>query len=69
MYNEIIDNLEKQLSHNEMAKIKNKNVHLGIFSDPYLTYMLDGLKSIESRFSKNRIAPYNKITKDDIVII
>lgn len=69
MYNEIIENLEKQLSNNDMNKIKNKKIHLGIFSEPYLTYMLDGKKTIESRFSKNRIVPYNKITKDDIVII
>lgn len=69
MYNEIIGNLEKQLSNNDMSRIKNKKIHLGIFSEPYLTYMLDGKKTIESRFSKNRIVPYNKITKDDIVII
>lgn len=69
MYGEIIENLEKQLSNNDMDKIKNKKVHLGIFSDPYLTYMLEGKKTIESRFSKNKIAPYNQITKDDIVIV
>ncbi len=69
MYDEIIKNLEKQLSDKDMEKIKNKKVHLGIFGQPYLTYMLDGKKTIESRFSKNKIAPYNKITKDDIVII
>lgn len=69
MYDEIIGNLEQQLSNNDMSKIKNKKIHLGIFSEPYLTYMLDGKKTIESRFSKNRIVPYNKITKDDIVII
>lgn len=69
MYDEIIKNLEKQLSNNDMNKIKNKKVHLGIFSEPYLTYMLEGKKIIESRFSKNKIAPYNQITKDDIVIV
>ncbi len=31
--------------------------------------MLDGKKTIESRFSKNKIMPYNQITKDDIVIV
>ncbi len=69
MYEEIIENLEKQLSQYDMNKIKNKKIHLGIFGEPYLTYMLEGKKTIESRFSKNKIAPYKKITKDDIVIV
>ncbi len=69
MYNEIMSNLEKQLSASEINNIKNKKLHLGIFSEPCLTYMMRGEKTIESRFSKNKIAPYGKITKDDIVII
>lgn len=39
MYNEIIANLEKQLTSNEINKIKNQQIHLSIFADPYLTYM------------------------------
>lgn len=31
--------------------------------------MLEGKKTIESRFSKNKILPYNQISKDDIVIV
>lgn len=69
MYDEIIENLKRQLPCTEMNKIKSKHIHLGVFSEPYLTYMLKGEKTIESRFSKNRIAPYNQITKDDIVIV
>ena len=69
MYDEIIENLEKQLSNNDMNKIKNRKVHLGIFGEPYLTYMLEGKKTIESRFSKNKIAPYNQITNNDIILI
>lgn len=69
MYDEIIKNLQEQLSNKKLNEIKNKRMHLGIFGEPYLTYMLDGTKTIESRFSKNKIAPYKLITKDDIVII
>ena len=61
MYEEIIENLEKQLSTSDLNELKSKTF--------YLTYMLNGNKTIESRFSKNKIIPYNKITKDDIVII
>jgi len=69
MYNEIIKNLEEQLTIEEMNFIKSKSLHLGIFSEPYLTYMLEGKKMIESRFSKNKRLPYKQISKDDIVIV
>lgn len=69
MYTQIIKNLESQLSSTELTKIKNRKIHLGIFAEPYLTYMLNGKKTIESRFSKNKILPYNQISKDDIVIV
>lgn len=69
MYQEIINNLEEQLREEELEKIKHSQLHLGIFSEPYLTFMLDGKKTIESRFSKNKILPYQQIQKDDIVIV
>lgn len=69
MRDEILKNLEKQLVDNKIEKIKNKNIHLGVFAESYLTYVLEGKKTIESRFSKNKIAPYNQINKNDIVIV
>lgn len=69
MYDEIFENLEKQLSRDEIERIRNKNIHLGIFSEPYLSYMLNGQKTIESRFSKKQIAPYHKIKQEDIVLV
>lgn len=69
MYEEIIRGLEQQLTSTELEKIKSHNIHLGIFAEPYLTYMLDGKKTIESRFSRNRISPYNNISKEDVVIV
>lgn len=69
MYEEIMENLKHQLSQEKLNEITKKKLHLGIFANPYLTYMLDGKKTIESRFSKNKILPYNQISKDDIVIV
>lgn len=69
MYDEIIENLEKQVAYSDLEHIKNSKLHLGVFGEPYLSYMLEGKKKIESRFSKNKIAPYEQITKDDVVII
>ena len=69
MYTEIIDNLGEQLSIEEMDIITKSKLHLGVFSEPCLSYMLEGKKTIESRFSKNKILPYEKIKEDDIVIV
>ena len=69
MRDEILSNLKNQLNEEEYDYIKNKRIHLGVFTEPCLTYMLDGKKTIESRISKNRIAPYNKISTDDIVVV
>ena len=69
MYEQIIHNLEKQLSSGQLNNIQTKSMHLGIFAEPYLTYMLEGKKTIESRFSKNKVIPYHQISKDDIVIV
>lgn len=65
MYKEIRDNLLKE----DEDIIAGKRCHLGIFTEPYLSLMLEGKKTIESRFSQNKIAPYKRIDKDDIVFI
>ena len=44
-------------------------LHLAIFSEPFLSLLLDGRKTIESRFSVNRIAPYQQACVDDLVLI
>lgn len=69
MYKEIVDNLKLQLLNEEYQLFKNKTIHLGIFTEPCLSFMLNGKKTIESRFSRNKIAPYEKITKEDIVLV
>lgn len=48
---------------------RNYAVHLGIFVDPYLTYILERIKTIESRFSINRIPPFDTIKKGDIILL
>lgn len=35
--------------------------------EPYLGYVLDGSKTVESRFSKNRIVPYHAVTPGEVV--
>ncbi|NTA18889.1 ASCH domain-containing protein [Agrobacterium tumefaciens] len=44
-------------------------VHLAIFSQPYLDLVLAGEKKIESRFSRNKCAPFEEVRKGDIILI
>jgi len=46
-----------------------RGIHLGIFVEPYLTHVLAGRKTIESRFSVHRIAPFERVMSDDIVLL
>jgi ASC-1-like (ASCH) protein len=44
-------------------------VHLAIFNEPFLSLILNGEKKIESRFSINKISPYGKVKKGDVIIL
>ena len=45
------------------------SVHLAVLLQPYLRYILDGSKTVESRFSKNRIAPYYEVEPGDVILL
>ena len=45
------------------------SVHLAVLLEPYLKFILEGSKTIESRFSKNRIAPYRAVESGDVVLL
>jgi len=51
------------------ARHGRASIHLAILNEPYLQYILDGDKTIESRFSKHRIRPYQKVAEGDILIL
>lgn len=44
-------------------------LHLAILVEPYLQFILDGKKTVESRFSTRRFAPYNRVEKGDVVLL
>lgn len=44
-------------------------LHLAIFVEPYLSYLLEGRKTIESRFATRRCPPYGRIHPGDLVLI
>jgi hypothetical protein len=44
-------------------------IHLAIFGEPFLSMVLSGEKTIESRFSRNRCAPFGEIDDGDIILL
>ena len=43
--------------------------HLAIFAEPFLSRIYTGEKTLESRITRNRIAPWDKVSPGDIVFI
>ena len=44
-------------------------VHLAVLVEPFLTYVLDGRKSVESRFSTRQCAPFQRVSPGDLVLL
>ena len=44
-------------------------VHLGVFIEPYLAYVLDGSKTVESRFATRATPPYEKVGPGDVILV
>jgi dephospho-CoA kinase len=44
-------------------------IHLAIFVEPYLEFVLEGRKTVESRFSVNRVAPYGQVVENDVIFL
>jgi len=54
----------------EAAKpVSSVGIHVAIFAEPYLSLIVSGRKTVESRFSRNRCAPYGEIGNGDIILI
>ena len=44
-------------------------VHLAVLVEPYLSFLLQGKKTIESRFSVKRQAPFMRVQNGDILVL
>ena len=51
------------------GRSSTSSIHLAVLVEPFLTYVLDGTKTIESRFSLRRCAPYEKVREGDLVFL
>lgn len=45
------------------------SLHLAVLTEPFLGWLLDGTKSIESRFSRVRCAPYGTLAEGDVIAV
>jgi hypothetical protein len=44
-------------------------VHLAVFAEPFLSLVLDGRKTVESRFSRVKCAPFELVSDGDIILL
>ncbi len=65
----ISDTLWRDRLHRSIYDESRFGVHVAIFSEPFLGYVLAGTKTVDSRFSKHRIAPYGDVVAGDMILI
>lgn len=65
MYNHPISVIELS----ELCYRYTINGHLAVLNQPYLDRILDGEKTIESRFTINRVAPYKIVQPGDVLFL
>lgn len=53
----------------QAATIGRVGLHLGVFCEPYLTYILEGRKTVESRFGATRQPPFQRVDCGDILLL
>lgn len=67
-----LQNKESPIDVNTISQIcssVNVRGHLAMLDGSYLSKIVAGEKTIESRFSKSRIPPFQQITADDVVFL
>jgi hypothetical protein len=51
------------------SKKHPNSIHLAVFVEPFLQFLLDGRKTVESRFSIHRRAPYGCVQSGDLILV
>lgn len=68
-----ISNVQNTLTSDEFwrSRLQSSNIkiHLSVFNPPYLDYILEGRKTVESRFSVVRCAPYGRVDEGDLLLL
>jgi hypothetical protein len=74
---ELLDALQQALAgdhywETQLQRVRQQSgatIHIGVFIEPYLQFILEGKKTLESRFSVNRTAPYCQVRDGDILLL
>lgn len=48
---------------------EGNSLHLAILRNPYFSRILDGTKTVESRFSQRRVVPFGRVAAGDVVLL
>ena len=68
----LIDSVKKTGNHywcNKLENFHNGHFHVAVMVEPYLSKILDGEKTIESRLSKKKTIPWDHVNMGDIIIL
>jgi hypothetical protein len=53
----------------QVTRERNRGIHLAVLVEPYLQFVLDRTKTVESRFSRNRCPPFGRVSVDDVILL
>ena len=59
----------QRLDNLASCEIANESIHLAVLVEPFLQFILDGTKSVESRFSVRRYPPYDRVEGGDVILL
>lgn len=51
------------------ADSPSASLHLAVVQEPYLGFILQGMKSVESRFSVQPVPPYRRVQGGDLILM
>ncbi|CRL34772.1 MazG-like family protein [Agathobacter rectalis] len=69
---QLIDRIKASGDQYWISKINvlgDSHIHVAVMVEPYITKIMKGEKTIESRFSQNKIVPWGRVFPGDIIII
>ena len=46
-----------------------KSLHLAVFTEPFLTFLMAGKKTVDPRVSQNGCPPYDQVAPGDVVLL
>lgn len=72
----LLGNLRQELKQNPFWAEKLRRgstgdftLHLAILREPYLRFILEGKKTIETRFAKRPCPPFERVSKGDVIML